>query len=349
MEPTDAAAVEGAEKKDGDAVAPGAGGEAAAVGKEGEPPADGEAAAPTEPVASPVPEQQEEVEHEFDEAFEHIFDLSKWISIGGVILFDLFHLADGPLGAKKWEMRTLEDDQINPSALTYPLPGAPRIPVPDKEGETMDAQAGMHPWEALELDMPLFDGVCIGESPEGPMQPTLAWWDTSRNAWRADGFSKVELDRENNILKFATNNVAPITILQKRIQHLPLHDWELQPTAPGIVSMFLNGNKHTTTFEFNGDGMIRLTEPKLPELKSFLEKWFQPQDFIERMIRAGYNVFPALDKITSEGVEAAKFLDMALYVDQGSNQMANGDDVTKGQRQVKDANAESRIYKQMSQ
>jgi len=334
----EAAAADGEKKTEGEGTEPAAEGDAAAASK------DGEAAAKGEP-AKAAEEEDEEDDEEFDEAFEHIFDMSKWISIGGIIMFDLFHLPDEPLGAKKFDLRTLVDNQDDPTRLTYPLPGAPRIPIPDKEGETMDAVAGMAPWESVELDVPLFDGVAIGESAEGPMKPTMGWWDATRKAWRADGFSNVEYNRETNMLKFATSNVAPITILQKRIQHLPLHDWELQPTARGIVSLFLNGNKHTTTLEFNGDGHVRITEPKLPELVTIIDKWHEPHTFVQTMIRKGYNVFPALERITPEGVEQAKFLDMALYVDQGSNQMAAGD---APQRVEKIVGAEQRIYKQMS-
>jgi hypothetical protein len=73
-----------------------------------------------------------------------------------------------------------------------------------------------------------------------------------------------------------------------------VHDWEIQQASgdPSQVALALVGNKHTTMVNFNSDGNIQMTEPKLPELAGILGRWYPPEVFIQVALRAGYNFFP---------------------------------------------------------
>lgn len=231
-------------------------------------------------------------------------NLDKFMPVGSVLLLDLFELVEGPINARKWKMRVLSEHVEAPVRAHYPLADAPRIPVPDKEGETMEARAGVAPWDVIDVQVFNFEGIVTdGVLDNDKAVPILAWWDSSRKAWFSDGFDDITLNRATNLLTFSTKRLAPVTILQKRSRFTAVHDWEVQQSDldPNLVTLSLVGNKHTTMLNFNNDGMVSIVEPKLPELAGVLGEWFEPRQFIQLLVRRGYNCFPALQQRDEDG------------------------------------------------
>jgi hypothetical protein len=294
-------AVDGAAPAAEGAVAPAEGAEGAPLDPAAAAGADGEAA--TDPAAAAVLEAVVEAKV-VRELRPGEVNLDKFMPVGDVFLMDLFDLVEPAVTRRKWKIRVLSDHTETPPRQPYPLNGAPRVPVPDKEGETMEARAGVAPWEALEVEMSNYAGcVTDGVIDEKDATPSLAWWDTSRKAWFTDGFDEVTLNRTTNLLKFSTKRLAPITLVQKRARFVPLHDWEVQQSDadPSLISLSLVGNKHTTQINFNKDGKVCMAEPKLPELSAIVGQWFEPRLFIQTLVRAGFNVFPALQQRDENG------------------------------------------------
>jgi hypothetical protein len=75
--------------------------------------------------------------------------------------------------------------------------------------------------------------------------PQLAWWCKDEGRWRRDGFSDVTVDVSNHRISFATEHVAPVTLLQNRVRPRTMHGWELGPAVDGGNSDVVRLKLHT--------------------------------------------------------------------------------------------------------
>ena len=95
--------------------------------------------------------------------------------------------------------------------LSYPLPGAPRVVLPGSD-EAVDPVAGVGPWPALPIQVPLWEDVVLHEQDT----PVLGWWDSERGVWSTTGFSNVSISH-SAILQFETTHFAPTAIFEVQL------------------------------------------------------------------------------------------------------------------------------------
>jgi len=70
-------------------------------------------------------------------------------------------------------------------------------------------RAGLAPWHPIEVSVPLWPGFAYRD----PV-PKMGWYDPETKGWFSSGISDVNVDTDAQVLKFKTEHLGPVTLIQ---------------------------------------------------------------------------------------------------------------------------------------
>uniref|UniRef100_A0A3B1IZ43 Dynein axonemal intermediate chain 7 n=1 Tax=Astyanax mexicanus TaxID=7994 RepID=A0A3B1IZ43_ASTMX len=221
--------------------------------------------APT--VAVPVTDSRE----------EHVVDLQKYTSLGGVFYFEVFHLPPQSYTARGWEIRQLLDTGLQ----VFPYQSEPaqvHSAVSGKQDEN-STQSG-----AVGVTVVLPDSVIFLKEPQ------VARWDPIGQHWRTDCIMDTSYSAETRSVSFRMESFSSFTLLQEIYANMPFQSWELRPLCQDSVLFTLNTALTELSITVKGNQcMLQMKEAR--ELAHILGKWMSLTALQTAMRRAGVNIF----------------------------------------------------------
>nr|KAG5693296.1 hypothetical protein BaRGS_011617 [Batillaria attramentaria] len=240
---------------------------------------------PPEEEDYPDPKTPEPTEWEdFDEE-DDVVDLRAYQVVGGVFCFDLLGLPPQPKVCKNWVITQL----VDPPELEF-LDYVADAPVTsgqekgkEKEHDKRDEKPPINVTVNLPSDVMFLE------------EPQVARWDPVKQYWRTDGFSNFAYDEDNRTFKFSVRQFGTLSLLQDTHINMPFQSWELRPHGVNAAVLTIIAAIVELEIEIK-DGLCCLSQPAdKPELAHILNQWMTPRELVEKMQRAGLNVFPQED------------------------------------------------------
>ncbi|XP_024084323.1 uncharacterized protein LOC112127486 [Cimex lectularius] len=155
--------------------------------------------------------------------------------------------------------------------------------------------------------------------------PIPVIWDEERKIWSRKHLFQCRYYKNENVVQFQLNKLAPFAFALPRFHQLPYKDWCLTPHEQNLVSLHLTCQDFTILFLI-GEEKVSLENVELKNNSRFLEEIYgepyEPDDLFFILKNNGINIFPRTDTFLyvpgssckNRSVEDHVYLTMSLFV-----------------------------------
>lgn len=126
--------------------------------------------------------------------------------LGGIFHLELLVLPPGVKKMAGWTFRPMGELTKSVKRHTYPLDGGNASVAP-----------------ALRAQFTVPEGVLI------PENPAVCGWDVDQGCWTEDLIAEVEWHKDKRLIRFHTQRVGLLAVVQSRVKDLPYKSWRIRP------------------------------------------------------------------------------------------------------------------------
>ncbi|KAJ8392335.1 hypothetical protein AAFF_G00076990 [Aldrovandia affinis] len=202
-----------------------------------------------------------------------IVDLCQYMPLGGVFYFDVFHLPPQSKLIRGWEMRKLQDGELQ----AFPYPDQSQIQTAGKDDTSGSPPVG--------VTITLPQSVIFLE------EPMVARWDPTALQWRRDGIYETTYDAPTSTISFKMDSFHTFTLLQDAYANMPFESWELRPLGMNSALLTISGGLTEVSITIKGKMCMLTSDPGSDKLRHMSGKWMSVSALQEALTSSGVNIF----------------------------------------------------------
>ncbi|KRX06750.1 hypothetical protein PPERSA_09152 [Pseudocohnilembus persalinus] len=210
-------------------------------------------------------------------------DYQPFYVVGGVLNIEIFEYPTLPRIENKWKMKYRKDEYEDIKKLYYP----------NQEGQGSYNYNNTTP---IKIYFQVPSDLFINRD-----SLKIATFD-QQSGWQMDHINEIKfLDKEQKLLSFSSNKLAPFAIVNQRIEDFPYKSWKIKRYKENTSIFTLNGRRINLVFEI-GAGYVKIIEDRTLDLdeQERFNKYFKdicgvqmtPGEMLYRLQQIGINYLP---------------------------------------------------------